>query len=439
MIGAWAYLKFAGMAAELLKRGIACKILEPAIENLSNEAIIDQIRTSGSLIVCIGVQPSTLPDAYNLIKEIKGQLPGVTIAVEGYHINADPEIIIDLGVAYGFRGDVEFSFADFCESILPGLISYTNYELRANNYAIVKHMDDLPNPAYNLLAIGKYFSASHNKKIMFVNTSRGCPYKCNFCANASQLTYRHYSNGRVMEQLKELVRLHGIQWVEFLDLTFTISKKRTSELCRAIIDENLQLEWACQTRVDLVDEELLRLMYLAGCRKIAFGVESGSEKIRNSAIKPIANIEYLRVFALCKKVGIKTMANFVFGHPGETVADMEETIKFALKLKPFNAVFIRMVPLPDVDVFQTGIKEKQFDKLIWRDYMKGEREHPLYHSPHVTMQQVDKAYRKAFLLFYLSPHTLINYLPLFINPFYLYRVVRFFILMVFGPAKFSYC
>ena len=357
--------------------------------------------------------------------------------------------VVDRQLAFFIRyHHIEFSFAKFCLSIinkqtpdtaLEGMVRVENGEVYTNEYAVIKNLDQLSFPAFELLPIGKYYSASTNKKSMSLNVSRGCPYSCNFCANPSQLVYRYFSIPTVIEQIKYLISEHQVQHIEFLDLIFTVNKRNTKALCQAIIDNGLHFDWGCQTRVDQVDQELLQIMRKAGCKKIAFGVESGSEKIRAATGKFISDEKLLSTFDTCREIGIQCMAYFVMGHPGETLADLQSTISFSKKLNPFNAVFIRMIPLPDIDVFSVGIAEGAYPKDIWYSYMKGQAPHPRYVPATITVDELDRMYRKAFIGFYIRWKTILNYLPLFINPFFLFRTIRFFMKMVFGSVKFSYC
>ncbi len=446
LIGADAYIRLAQLASVLRVNSIKSEIIEPAASNIDHSQILDIIKSKQPSIICIGAFPSTLPDAYLTIGLIKKNFPEKILILEGYHVNADPSIIISLGIKYGIRGDCEYSFVQFCQHILkgespplnlPGLVTYDGGSLKVNDAAFIHDIDALPMPAYDMLPIGKYYSASTNKTYMKFFTTRGCPYDCNFCSSAPQMKYRWMSNENVISQLDVLVNKLQVQWVEFMDLTFTMSKKRTMELCEAIISSGISFDWGCETRADKIDEELVLKMKQAGCRKITFGVEAGSEKIRNQTGKRISNEVFKTAFDLCRKHGIKTMANFIFGHPNETAEDMKETIRFARELKPFNVLFLRMVPLPDVQVFTQGVKNGEVNPDVWIKYMKGETGHPVYYPVTIHKKEMDRLYNRAYLSFYLSAFAIKNYLPFVFDFGFMKKSLGIFFRMAFGKPVFK--
>ncbi|MCF8463367.1 MAG: B12-binding domain-containing radical SAM protein [Flavobacteriales bacterium] len=440
------YVKLASLAGTLRGNGIRSLIIEPTATRLSTADVVQRIIDIDPKIVCIGAFPSTLPDAYKLTCELKKEVPNTTLILEGYHVNADPSILVEMDIEWGLRGDAELAFVNLCKHILsgesfdnsiPGLVHYIGGILKDNGPATIKDLDSLPLPAYDLLSVERYYSASTNKRYMQLFTTRGCPYNCNFCANPTQMSFRYLSNERVLQHLNVLVKDCRVEWVEFMDLTFTVNRKRTLSMCQAIIDFGVHFDWGCETRADLIDEELLLKMKDAGCKKITFGVESGAEHVRFRTGKKITNQQCIEAFDLCRKHGVKTMANFIFGHPNETESEMWETVRFAAKLKPFNVMFTRMVPMPDVEVYKLGIKEKQFGSDVWVRYMKGEIEHPTYIPNTIDKSLMNKMYQLAYLRYYLSLRVMRSYLPLLIEPKFFVQSIIVFGRMAFGKPVFK--
>jgi radical SAM superfamily enzyme YgiQ (UPF0313 family) len=222
-----------------------------------------------------------------------------------------------------------------------------------------------------------------------------------------------------------------------MDLTFTVNRKRTEELCNAILDSGMQFEWACETRVDCLTESLIVLMKKAGCRKITFGVESGSERVRYSTGKKIPDAKFFEVFDLCRKHGIRTMANFILGNPGETIQEARESALMARKLRAFNVLFTRLIPLPDISLFEEGVKAGKIDKNVWVNYMRNGGDLPVYCPGPMSYSEVDKVYKEAYLKFYWSPRVLMNYLPMFFKPSYLFQSIQVFMKLTFGSPKFK--
>lgn len=446
LVGADAYIRLASLAAVIRQNGYTFKIIEPAAEKVSREEILQNIEEYRPAIVCIGAFPSTLPDAYLLSRMIKQRFPDIVQVLEGYHVNADPSILREIDIPFGVHGDAEFAFLHLCRHICSGhalnneqegLILYQDGVLTVNRPGFIKDIHTLPMAAYDSLPIGRYYSASTNKVYMKYFSTRGCPYDCNFCASAPQMKYRYLEAGRVVDELEILVKRLGVEWVEFMDLTFTMSRKRTIEICDEIVARNLVFDWGCETRADKIDEELLQRMKAAGCKKITFGVESGSEEVRYRTGKRISNRQFIEAFQLCHRLGLKTMANFIFGHPGETASDMEQTVQFARTLKPFNALFLRMIPLPDVDVFKQGVQQGTIPPDIWVRYMKGECGHPVYYPESVTPAIMDRYVRTAYTRFYLNPSTIASYMPLFTNFRFVKKSAGIFFTMAFGKPVFK--
>ncbi len=151
-----------------------------------------------------------------------------------------------------------------------------------------KNFDDLPLPAYDLLRSFKryYIYSPLLSPYALVYAGKGCPFGCVYC-NVANTIYSGKSAEKIILELKELRKLGKVKYVWFFDEVFTINRRRTVEICKRIIKEGLKIKWFCDSRVDLVDKELLKLMKKAGCIGISFGVESGSNKILNLMNKKI--------------------------------------------------------------------------------------------------------------------------------------------------------
>ncbi len=446
LVAAVPYVKSISHAAVLRDAGFMVDMIDPAPLKITQKEIVEVIKVRQPKVICLSVFPSTLPDAFQTVQLIRKEIKEIVIVLEGYHVNASPSIIIDMNADYGLIGDSEYTMRDLCQSIFSqstinhtskGLAVNQNGQLIENEAAIIQDINALPIPAYDLLPIGKYYSASTDKKIMYLFTTRGCPYDCSFCASAAQRNFRHLTIENKIKYVRELVVKHDVKWIEFMDLTFTISKKRTIEFCNAIVAAKLVFDWGCETRADVIDEEIIIAMKAAGCKKITFGVEAGNQKIRYNTGKKIPDEVFIKAFNLCRKHGIRTMANFILGHPGEKESEVLESIQFAKKLKPFNAFFIRMTPLPDVEIYKNGVKNGEIDPDIWIKYMKGETEHPVYYTPSMGQKKIEQLYTKAYREFYFTWNAIRNYLPLFVNIKFLIKSIGVFNRVVFGTPLFK--
>jgi len=231
---------------------------------------------------------------------------------------------------------------------------------------LIENLDDLPFPAYDKVDMDFYLKPDiwtiRGIPIagFFVFTSRGCPYNCFFCVNKnkSKRTIRYRSAKNVGEELQLLKDKYKIDGLYFYDDTFTVNRKHVEEICAEMKERKLGLIWACETRVNLLDEPMLLKMKDAGCVQIDFGVESGSERIQKEIIDKGATPQQARdAFSLCRKHGIRTFANMMINLPTETEEDLQQTIRLCRDLKPTVSIWNICTPYPGTDLFFSVQKE----------------------------------------------------------------------------------
>jgi radical SAM superfamily enzyme YgiQ (UPF0313 family) len=205
-------------------------------------------------------------------------------------------------------------------------------------------LDAGPPPAYDRLDWSGYRDGLMGPSMGVLETSRGCPFRCGFCLKTMYGPgYRTKSVDRVYREAA-LVKASGGRSVYFIDLEFTLDRRRTLDLCRAL--EPLALPWCCQTRVDQVDPEMLAAMAKAGCRLVHFGIESGAPEVLARTGKGITLAQARSAILRSRRSGIRTAAFFLFGLPGETETDRRRTIRAALDLDPDWASFHVAAPYP---------------------------------------------------------------------------------------------
>jgi radical SAM superfamily enzyme YgiQ (UPF0313 family) len=166
----------------------------------------------------------------------------------------------------------------------------------------------------------------------------------------------------VIAELEHMISNYGTKGVYFVGDNFTVRKKETMELCELLKKNKIDLEWVCDTRVDLVSRDLLRAMKGSGCRTVWFGVESGSPRILKRLNKGITLEQALRTFEFCREEGLQTSASFVLGIPGETVSDMEATFKFAKKLDPDWCQFNIFIACPGSSLYDEVLEKHLYDR-----------------------------------------------------------------------------
>jgi radical SAM superfamily enzyme YgiQ (UPF0313 family) len=207
-----------------------------------------------------------------------------------------------------------------------------------------------------------------------VMTSRGCAWRCTFCgAEASWgRGYRGQSVPYVLDALEKAVARAPVKMLQIKDDTFTTNKKRVLALCRGIRERNIPFLWSCDTRVDVLSEELLREMRLAGCERLSLGVESGSQKILDAIDKKITPDEILASTLLAKKYGIKVRYYMMIGNRGETRETFDETLRFLERARPHQYIFACLSVYPGTRDYDRAVEAGWLDAEFYfeRDFQE---------------------------------------------------------------------
>jgi anaerobic magnesium-protoporphyrin IX monomethyl ester cyclase len=276
----------------------------------------------------------------------------------------------------------------------------------------IQDLDSLPFPARHLLPMGTYFAAVKEnpprgeicKPWTAMITSRGCPHNCVFCSIHVVMgkKWRSRSPENVVDEIEQVVHTYHIKQIDFDDDNMTLDKKRMEKICDLIVKRGLDIEWYNPTgvRADTLDENLLTKMKAAGCKKLRIAPESGVQRVVDQIIKKNLNLKSVEhAVALCKKVGIKVGCFFVIGFIGETKEDIEETIKFAYKLRQLGAdsfIFSIATPLYGTELYEQA-EHGGFLRECFSDEALSEAE-PLIATPEFTADDLRKLCVEANLI-----------------------------------------
>ncbi len=225
----------------------------------------------------------------------------------------------------------------------------------------IPHLDDLPTPLHNMLPLQKYRGPMMKGAYSFVVPSRGCTAGCIYCIKhvSYQWSLRLRSPENIMKELRLLKSL-GINYIQFYADLFTMSREQVMGLCKAMIDEKIDIHWMCNSRVDYVDEEMLQAMAKAGCWMISWGIESGSYEILKRAHKGADPAKAERALTWARQAGIRNWGYFIIGLPGETEETIKQTIAFSKKLPLDIALFHVAAPYPGTPFFFDVVKNGWF-------------------------------------------------------------------------------
>ena len=225
----------------------------------------------------------------------------------------------------------------------------------------IPDLNELPIPRHDLLPLNDYRMPLIKGPYAFVVPSRGCPAGCKYCIKHVSYNYsvRVRSAEDVLEELWSLKRL-GINNVMMYADLFTVNREHVIDICKAMIEQKIDMKWMCNSRVDYVDEEMLRFMGQAGCHMISWGIESGSREVLKRARKGADPSKAAQALQWAKVAGIKNFGYFIIGLPGETEETIKQTIAFS-KTLPLNvAIFHIAAPYPGTPFFYEVVENGWF-------------------------------------------------------------------------------
>ena len=367
------------VAAALEKAGFAVQVLDNYLVNKPASEVKAHVLKINPQIVGITCGSATFRRCEETARAIKEALPNCRIVVGGWHGSYMPETLLaNSEIDYVVMGEGERAMVQLATYILNGnepaceFIAGVACKRQGKNIfnqpKFIENLDEVPYPARHLLQLELYdrtieFLKTNPADTM--STSRGCVFNCGFCETRKLWgnICRSFSPKRVIGEIQDLQARFGTKGIYFVNDNFTLRKKETLELCNMMVENKLDLEWACSTRVDIVSQELLSAMSRAGCKTIWFGVESGSQKILQSIGRNITLKQIEDAFELSRKNQIQVACSFMLGLPDETIADMEQSLKFAKKLNPDWCQFNIFIAYPDSKFYQEMLQSKKYTQL----------------------------------------------------------------------------
>lgn len=279
-----------------------------------------------------------------LAKEVaaiaKENNPGCKVVVGGPHPTSLPEETSEF-FDHVVIGEGEFAFLHLDSAIVKE--------------PQIQQLDILPLPARDLVDIHRYTRRVAGQKATSITTSRGCPYKCAFCCkDVFGHKVRTFSNNRVIREISSCIDLYDIRSFIFYDDTFALDRARFYPLCEVL--QRFKITFRCNGDLRNNTLEDFKVLKAAGCREIAFGVESGSQEILDKIHKGTTVEGNIKAIQNAKKAGLVTKAFLMIGNPGESVKTIEDTKRFMEKAGPDQYTLFTFVPLPGCAVWNDPAK-----------------------------------------------------------------------------------
>ena len=393
----------------IIKDQAKAVVFDPNFKNLTEKQARDFLRkTKPDLVGVSSISTEYFNVTCHTIALIRKCLPQALIVLGG----VIPTVMIqeamkDKNVDYWIMGEGEKSFPLLIEKIrsgskdlagISGLAYWQANQPIMNKVEFITDLDAIPFPDYSAV-VGASLRDYGNIKFKYAPgllarnypaavtiTSRGCPYRCIFCAGrtVSGQRVRFRSAENVLQEVDSLYK-QGIREVIFLDDHFLANRDRAIKIMEGILKNYPGFTWKCvNVTAWLLDEEILKLMYKSGCNHITVSIESGNQEVLTNIVKKPIKLDMIpEKLNLAKSIGFDIIANFVLGFPGETWEQIRDTLRYAQKLNVDIVNFHIATPLPKTELMDLCLE----NKLLPEDYLKNISKYSGYGKGLITTKE----------------------------------------------------
>ncbi len=412
-------LGIAYMAGVLQENNIDVEILDASAEDMGFEDVKNELFKRKPDLVALTALTPTIGRALETAQVVKETLPNSIVVMGGYHPTFNfIETLEDENVDIVIRGEGEYIMLNLVQALenhsnlhdVKGIVfeDKNSKEVVITPEApLIDNLDEIPFPALNLLPLKKYRLLDMDTHMATMITTRGCPMQCSFCSSAAMhgRKIRERSVKNIVDEIEYLKTTYDIDTIAFMDDTFTLKKRKVIAICDEILKRNIKIMWGCTSRVDTLDETLLKKMKEAGCITIFIGVESADQQQLDKMCKNTTVTKIENAFKIANQLKIRTIASVALGMPGDSKEIMNKTIKFVHKLKPNYAIYSLATPYPGTKFYKESF-EKNLIKI--KDWSKYTLITPILETVDCSLKDMRKIQAKAFIKFYLRPQYILK-------------------------------
>ena len=383
----WVPLGLGYVAAALEKEGNSAEIIDMNVEHKSDKEL--QRRVENADAVGITGMITEFQEILRLIKIVKEAGEDRKVILGGPLATTFPRELLQVSPAdFAVIGEGEKTVVNLTSAISQGgnLANVKGIAYRDGDRIIVNDqqepiadLDTIPFPARHLLDMNRYLQnhfESFGFKIRdagkigstYLITSGGCPYSCNFCFKGMWGDkWRARRPQNIVQEMELSYQRYQTNGFFFNDDTFVLDEQRVFEFCQLLGNKGLNVVWYCNGRANLMTKELLRAMYDAGCRGIAYGIESGNQQILDSMKKNITLEQVRNAVRWAKDAGIYVSGYFMIGMLGETKDTIHQTIALAKELDLDFYGFSTVTPMPGTELYDSAVKRGfiQVEETAW--------------------------------------------------------------------------
>jgi radical SAM superfamily enzyme YgiQ (UPF0313 family) len=410
------------ISSSLRRAGHEVHFIDAMAPGVDVDEIRRQIEDFSPDLIGISAYTFVFYDLLQTARLVKSLRPDTPIVLGGPHIDIYPEETLGHPeFDYLVAGEGEFAIVEICDMLqgnrtpqeIAGLW-YRNPDGTARFTGPRERntdLDSLPFPDVANLR-REYYHCAFNPRGYEVAmvTSRGCPFRCRYC-NVLDRRYTSRSAENVVAEFRQLAD-YGFNYAHLYDDTFNLNLDRAKDICRGLIDSKLPIRFSARLRGDRTDREFFRLLALAGCERVNIGVESADENILRSMDKHIDLGKVTRSMAWAREYGIRTVAFFMLGFPGETAEQAQDTIDFALKLNSDYAQFLPVMPFPGTPLFKDALAAGGLSGDFYSDYTRNPTAdfHLQLWETEIPLKQLVKLVQQAYRRFYFNHRFLLRQL-----------------------------
>jgi len=321
---------------------------------------------------------SCLTPAKDLVDKIAALVKNINqdikIIVGGHHPTfCAKETLLNPDIDYVVRGEGEIPLLQLVKGLKSGnvdLHSIKSITYRCNGDTVsnsdenmIQNLDFLPLPARDLVIDCDF----KRFKSHYLGTTRGCPYACSFCSDRRlwHKRVRRRSVENVIEEIKYLLNTYDVDFIDFVDGTFTYDTNYVRKFCSTLIEQKMNVKWRCTARYNNLDKEILDVMKKANCAGLYLGLESGSERMLQAINKKITVEDIIRTSELIFESGIPSITAVMMGLPQENKKDIEDTLQLMKEIKTDIFDVNCYVPLPGTELFD-NMREEERKNIDWR-------------------------------------------------------------------------
>lgn len=423
----WAAL----LAGYLRGLGYSVLIYDAEVEAWNHQETAVEIKAINPALAMIsasGSNPSAstmnMAGAGSVLKHLKIIAPEIKTVIHGLHPSALPKRTLEEeAVDFICQGEGFYTLPPLIDAVrngsnifrIAGLWYKLNKILYSNTRpALYKDLDTLPMPAWDLLPMKKY--RAHNWHCLdridrrqpygVIYTSLGCPFKCSFCCiNAlfGKAGIRYRSAKNVMDEIDYLAQTFNIRNIKIADELFGMNESRVADLCDLIAGRRYDLNLWAYARVDTVTPLMLKKMKKAGIHWLAYGFESGSQRVLRKVKKSYPEARTATIVKNTYDEGINIMANFMFGLPDDDYTTMQNTLCMALDINAQWANFYTTMAYPGSQLYEEAVRKGLDLPAAWSGYSQYTRDTLPLPTKHLTAAEV-VAYRDyAFDVYFRNP------------------------------------